>query len=448
MLIVGCVTGCKSGDDGATKDGRTVISMWSANSHSKTVMEKLVDRYNNGDGKKDGIYFEYVVKEGDSLTKSLELALQTGQGPDIMPGLGSLPAMVENGYVVALTDLPGGEEFVKKYEGILIKDKNTYKGKVYGVPSAVTTMGLIYNKDMFKEAGIVDEKGEPVPPKTFSEVREVAKKLTDKSKNKFGIIFPQKWTGWVGSDITNPLLSSIGNTGFNPVTGEYDYTGIETIIDTYKGIIDDGSAYPGMEGIDNDMARAYFAQGSVGMKISWSFDVSVLNNQFPAECDWGVAPLPVIDADNCYLQYMKYSSSPYINAASVETKGGEKLLKVLKWLLQDDVRRELYENGVELPIDTSIIEGVDESKLPKGWADFAKLADISHAANLVPQSDMTGMLSLSERITQQVLSGKVSSKDMVKQYNADINAATKKYYENHTDEKFDEYLDPSWNIKR
>ncbi|UKI35907.1 MAG: extracellular solute-binding protein [Clostridiales bacterium] len=37
--------------------------------------------------------------------------------------------------------------------------------KTYRLPVSVTTMGLIYNKDMFKSAGIVDEKGEAKAPR-------------------------------------------------------------------------------------------------------------------------------------------------------------------------------------------------------------------------------------------------------------------------------------------
>ena len=448
IALIGCLM-CGCGNETVTDPNLTTITMWTSNSHSKAVMEKLVNEFNNGEGKELGIKFEYVVKEGDSLSKSLELALQTGQAPDILPTSGTLASMVENGYVVALDDLPGGKEFVAKYDPSIMREgKNTYKGKTYAVPNSVTTRGLIYNKDMFREAGIVDENGEPTPPKNFDEMREYAKKLTDRSKNKFGVIFPLKWSGWVTSDIATVLLGSVGHSGFNPVTGEYDYTGLEPIISAYMGMIEDKSNYPGAEGIDNDTARAYFSQGNVGMKIAFSFDVSVLNDQFPATCDWGVAPMPVIDENNAYLQNMKYSASPYINAKSVETKGGDKLLKVLEWYTSDKVRTALYQNCSELPIDWDIVKDAELVEEKTGWKEFAQMVEISTLTNLEPSTDMTGLLSLNERITNDILSGNVPVKEALEKYNKDITGATKKYYELHTDESFEDYINKDWNIKR
>lgn len=444
-----CVTGLAGcGEDKTTeKSDVKTVTMWSSNSHSKTVMGRLVDGFNNGEGKKLGIKFEYVVKEGSSLTNSIEVALQTGQAPDILAGAGGLKGLLEKGYVTALSDLPGSDDFLKKYEGKLTEGTNIIDGKVYSVPTYITTIGLIYNKDMFREAGIVDKNGEPTPPETFEEMREYAKRLTNKSKNKFGVIFPARWSGWVGHDIQPALQGSFGHFGFNPVTGEYDYSGLAPIINAYMGMIDDGSVFPGMEGMDNDPARAYFAQGMVGMKIGMSFDAGVLNEQFPAVCDWGVAPLPVVDKNNKYLQYCKYAGTPPVNSKSAAEKG-EACLKFIEWFVSDEVFRELYANGMEMPVDWDIVKDVEMKKDIKGWSEFAELAKISAERNRTPSNDMSGMLSLSERVMNDVLSGKVSAEEMLKQYNRDITAATKKYYDMHPNESIEEYMNKDWNIKR
>jgi len=57
-------------------------------------------------------------------------------------------------------------------------DEGLYKGKTYGIPNWVDCRALIYNKDLFRRAGLVDERGEPTPPKTWDELRSYAKKLT------------------------------------------------------------------------------------------------------------------------------------------------------------------------------------------------------------------------------------------------------------------------------
>ena len=69
---------------------------------------------------------EYIVKGGDTLDQSVEIALQSGDAPHLLGG-GNMMKMAENGYIAPIENMPGGEEFLKKYEGRLVKDKNIYK---------------------------------------------------------------------------------------------------------------------------------------------------------------------------------------------------------------------------------------------------------------------------------------------------------------------------------
>jgi multiple sugar transport system substrate-binding protein len=56
----------------------------------------------------------------------------------------------------------------------------TANGRIYGVPMYTFVDWVYYRKDWFDEAGIAG------PPKTFDEMLETAKKLTDASKNRYG----------------------------------------------------------------------------------------------------------------------------------------------------------------------------------------------------------------------------------------------------------------------
>ena len=264
VLGMSAISGCADKEQ-ANSGSETTISIWSTESHSRTIMERLMNEYNNGQGKADGIKIEYKVIDGDSYPKNLDLALQSGQGPDIFQS-GIDKEKIENNYLASIGDIQGGEDFanecLQKYPSSVI----AYNDKVYCLPIGVTTRGLIYNKDMFKEKGIVDEKGEPKPPETFEEMRETAKLLTDAPNNKFGVILPEKWSAWVDSDVVSPLLECEGHVGFDPVKGEYDYSGVVPIIKEYMGMMEDGSVYPGADGIDNDTARALFSEGMISFR--------------------------------------------------------------------------------------------------------------------------------------------------------------------------------------
>ena len=57
----------------------------------------------------------------------------------------------------------------------------TFSGKQYGVPFWTETQVLYYRKDLLANAGYTE------PPKTWDELREMGKKLTDTSKGLYGI---------------------------------------------------------------------------------------------------------------------------------------------------------------------------------------------------------------------------------------------------------------------
>lgn len=67
----------------------------------------------------------------------------------------------------------------------------TKSGKIYGIPNFGYAHGLMMNMNLFKAAGLVDDKGVPKAPKTFDELAQTAKTIKDKT-GKAGFFFPGK----------------------------------------------------------------------------------------------------------------------------------------------------------------------------------------------------------------------------------------------------------------
>src|SRR6185369_4859407 len=69
----------------------------------------------------------------------------------------------------------------------------TIDGKIRGIPTEINDYALLYNKDLFKAAGLVDAKGEALFPKTWSQLVDDATKLTKKDAigniTQYGIAF-------------------------------------------------------------------------------------------------------------------------------------------------------------------------------------------------------------------------------------------------------------------
>lgn len=80
----------------------------------------------------------------------------------------------------------------KKYLDMVTKD-----GEYYGVPIYVYNMGLMCNIKLFKEAGLVDDEGYPLYPKTYTELAETASLIKQRTgKPGFFFATTQKFGGW------------------------------------------------------------------------------------------------------------------------------------------------------------------------------------------------------------------------------------------------------------
>lgn len=117
-----------------------------------------------------------AVPRNELITKVL-LAAQQKQMPDIlMIDNPDLQEVASTGALAPLGDY--GVDLTGLYKNLL--DAGTYEGKVYGIAPGINGMALWYNKDLFEKAGVK-------PPTNWTEVKEVAAKLT--KDGVYGIAF-------------------------------------------------------------------------------------------------------------------------------------------------------------------------------------------------------------------------------------------------------------------
>ncbi len=437
VIFAGAFSGC--GDKETNADDFTEITWWSTNSHSKAVMTELVKEFNNTIGKENKVRLVMEVKE--DVAQQLKIALQSGNEPDLFsPSV--LSEFAENNYIVPLDEVEGLEDLIAKNSDFRNHGTNVWNDKLYMLPVSCKLYGLAYNKDMFKAAGIVDKKGNAKPPKTIDEMVEAAKKLTDKSKQQFGIILPIKWTGWFNNEIANNAQRSSGmqNGNYNINEGVYDFNGIKPLAEAILQMKKDGSVYPGAESVDNDPARARFAEGNIGMKFAITWDVGVWNDQFKANCDWGVAPAPVAKKGEEYYSIKSPGMSVAIGRKGLEEKGAEKISLVYNWLYSDDVLVRLCEESVEMPWRADIIEKCDFSKAKKGWADFAEILKYSDKYNPPVPRDISAYDTDGVDFVNRVWSGKISLDKWIDERNKISNEGIELYKKNNPE------IDFSWRI--
>lgn len=427
VLAAGSLTGC--GQKSASDDGFTTIEMWSGDSHAKAVMNDVVKEFNDTIGKENKVKFVWTLKE-NAAGDELKIALQQGKEPDLITCY-SLKEMAENNYIASLDDIPEIAEIVAKNSDVRMEGTNVYQGKMYLAAVSSQVYGLAYNKDMFKAAGIVDENGEAKPPETLDELREDAKLLTNPEKKEYGIAFPGKWGAWFDYDIGFTSESVSGCSSYNFETGKYDYSYMKPAMELVLGLKEDGSVYPGMEGLDNDPARARFAEGNIGMKFAVSWDVGVWNDQFKAKCDWAVAPLPVKSTDEKYYQTKSPSFTACISKRNLDEKGAEAVSLVFNYLYSDEILTRMYETGVYLPWRDDIIETVKLKNAKTGWEDFGNIVKISKIRPVRNGTDLSGYDSVSSEFLSKVWTGEMSIDEFITKRTDIANKGMEKFSELH-----------------
>lgn len=110
----------------------------------------------------------------DSYQQKVAAAVSAGTGPDIINlYYGWVPKYVKSGTLQELPEASFSVEAIESTFAPMVK-VNKLDGKYYTVPVAVRTLGLFWNKDIFKENGLDPEK----PPQTLEELVAMAKQCT------------------------------------------------------------------------------------------------------------------------------------------------------------------------------------------------------------------------------------------------------------------------------
>lgn len=145
------------------------------------------------DAKYPNIKVNHVEQTKTKEREQFMTAVAGGEQPDVyQTPYPTMELYIQQGITADLTD---------RWNGYSEKDKflpasmagATLDGKVYGVPRDMYIMGLMYNKKLFKDAGLDPNKA----PANWDEFVDYAKKLTDPSKNMNGYdILGMDWADW------------------------------------------------------------------------------------------------------------------------------------------------------------------------------------------------------------------------------------------------------------
>ena len=333
----------------AAAEEKTKVVVWTTGRADYNYMLPVVEKYNETNQSNIEIVYEVY---SDNFQQVLELAFDTGNGPDVFYSGNPIWATLSyTGHALPLNDMLSDEQYAffggEKNFGETI---NMRDGNILTLPYTISTPRLVYNKDIFARAGI--EK----VPETFDEVIAAAKTITEKLSGEgiYGFAINLKSpSSSLGRTLDYMMQPTCGLTnGYNFKTGRYEFDKVTEIVAFLRQMFADGSTFPGCDQLDIDPLRTQFAAGRIGMYYSYTgAEYGVYTSQFPTEADWDFAPLTG-NGTRVGLQGADGGKSFAINK---DSKVPEQAFEVLSYLMSEEVLVGSYEAGLHISMLDDVI---------------------------------------------------------------------------------------------
>jgi multiple sugar transport system substrate-binding protein len=276
-----------------SKGGKRVVTIWYDGTEEESV-KRLEPEFEALNPDID-LQFE-IVPYSDLSTKEM-VACQSEVGPDVMwQSYAWTNSFAKMGLLMSYSD------YLDKSDAIHLEDDfdpvalelGTVDGQIYGLPWSMEAMCLVYNKDMFREAGLDPEK----PPANWEELIDYAQKLTidsngDGVTDQYGYGLVGNLTGNTWFRFIPELWSAGGEVANDDMTqGTLDSPEAVEAMTYYTELLTKYKAAP--EGSVNNGAaevRTLFNNKNVAMYVDGQPAVKNIQKD-AADIDVGVALWP------------------------------------------------------------------------------------------------------------------------------------------------------------
>ncbi len=317
------------------------MSFWTRDSNQAQVRQ-LVDAWNATHDNKVEVT---VIPASEYMTK-VGAAAAGGSAPDIIAvDLIYVPQFAAANQLTDITESAKSLSYFDKLSPSHVR-LATYQDKIYALPFNAEGSILLWNKDLFKEAGLDPEKG----PTTWAEIAEASKKITALGDDKYGFYFAGSCAGCNAFTFL-PLMWASGGDVLNADGTETTMTdpNVAAALDFYRQLWADGQIPPGAQADTGTDFFNAFAGGKIGMTGSGAFAISQLKNDYP-DINFGVT----------YLPGKESGQSSFAGGDSIGIPSGSKYPKeafeFIQWLTTDEVQLEQYAKANTLPIRTDLAE--------------------------------------------------------------------------------------------
>ena len=338
------------------------------------AMDELIKRFQAAN---PGITVKHTTFPYADYQTKVAAAIPAGQGPDVVQLFyGWLDNFVTAKFVQPLpTDAFPPEMLQKEFFPIIEAMKRD--GKYYGVPTAVRSLALFYNKKLFQEAGLDPAK----PPTTLDEFVAAAQKTVkrDGSGNILSAGITMDMGGQDHQWWREVLIRQLGGAPYTTITERSPMTArpaSRRCSSTWTCSRSTRSA----RSASWTTAQAAFRAGRAAMTIDGTFRLGSFGSIKSFE--WGVTELPA-NAEGKRSNYASY----WVNAITTKAQG-EKLeaaKKFLSYVTSPEAMEIWLKTVGELPARRSV--ALTEKNLADPiYGPFLKALDYSQTTLFVDET--------------------------------------------------------------
>lgn len=331
--------------------GRSQLVIWDQfyRPEENSVMEDIIKRFEK---ENPDIQIVREVKTLDDLKLVLQMAVQSGTGPDIMQlnqGEADMGAFVKSNLILDLTDTAvkmGWEQRLSKSN----LSSMGYKGKYYGVSVTGEIVGFFYNKNIFKKLNLS-------VPKTLEELEKILADIKAAGYTPINFGNLDGWTGIHEWSALQHVLNSRAQLD-NMMSGKkgifWDSKENISAADVLVSWVKKGYFTPNFSAIGYDDSATVFYRGNSALMLTGNWLQGEINTNAPFETGFFLLPTPRSSSQN--LKAVGGPGIPFV--INKKTKHAGAAVKFLDFLTQKTTAVLWAENAMlpALPLDAGSVK--------------------------------------------------------------------------------------------
>jgi len=273
------------------QNSRIVVDYWDKwTGFEADAIRAVVDDFNASQTR---IFVNYTSMS--QIDRKLMLSTAGGDPPDVA-GVWSrvLPAYAENNALIPLERLAGENGITRDRYIDVYWRMCTYRDHLWALPSTPGSIGLIWNKKLFRDAGLDPDK----PPRSIAELERFNQKLVkwrpDGRIQSIGHLpeepgwYSNFWGYWFGGRLWDGKDRITANSPENVAAYQWlesypERFGADNLLALHDGFGNFASAQ-----------NAFFT-GRVAMVLQGPWIYNFIKNYAPPDFEWDVAPFPSVD---------------------------------------------------------------------------------------------------------------------------------------------------------